>query len=291
MNSIARIIAATDFSADADRAASRAARIAAEQGAALELVHVVSQRELDAARGLAGLDARIEASIVQDAEQRLAALARRQQGGARISTSVKVGDPRTTLLEASETADLLVLGARGAHPLRDLLLGTTAERLLSRAPTPLLVVKRPDEDTYRRVLAPVDLSAASSAVLAAAARIAASATITVAHAFRVPFERQLSLAGASEDKVEAYRIRARDESSEGIERLVAGMGGDGSRWLRVVEHGDPAPMILDLERRQRADLVVVAKNPRSALADSLLGSVTRKVLAAAQCDVLVVPGA
>jgi nucleotide-binding universal stress UspA family protein len=286
---VARIIAATDFSADADRAASRASRIAVEQGASLELVHVVNRRELDAAGRLDGLDAAFEARLLQNAEDRLAALAQRLEGGDRIQTSVKVGDPRTTLQEAAEAADLLVLGARGAHPLRDMLLGTTAERLVSRAPTPLLVVKGPDEDAYRRVLAAVDLSPASMAVVEAAARIAAQATVTVAHAFCVPFERHLHLAGASEEKVAAYRARARDESSAQIERLLA--GSDRSRWLGVVEHGDPAPMILDLQRRQRMDLVVVAKNPRSALTDSLLGSVTRTVLAAAECDVLVVPGA
>ena len=50
------------------------------------------------------------------------------------------------------------LGARGASFMRHLMLGSTAERLVRRSDRPLLVVKQPPHERYRRRLVAVDFS-------------------------------------------------------------------------------------------------------------------------------------
>ena len=49
-------------------------------------------------------------------------------------------------------------------------------------------------------------------------------------------------------------------------------------------------LILEAEKSRDADLIVIGRQGRSMVADTLLGSVARRVLADAQCDVLVATG-
>ena len=86
------------------------------------------------------------------------------------------------------------------NPLRDLILGTTAERLLRTCKRPVLVVKRPPEAPYEHVVVPVDFSLSAPA-LTMARQIAPNARITIIHAFRVPFEGRLWMAGAAGETI------------------------------------------------------------------------------------------
>jgi nucleotide-binding universal stress UspA family protein len=59
----------------------------------------------------------------------------------------------------------------------------------------------------------------------------------------------------------------------------------------LVRRGDPAAEIVALAEERRADLVVLGSRGRSALAEIVLGSVARNVLAGSKASVLVVRGA
>lgn len=61
----------------------------------------------------------------------------------RVIRTVASGDPRSVLAEAGETADLLVVGARGHRGVAHLLLGSVTTALAHRPPTPLVVVPEP----------------------------------------------------------------------------------------------------------------------------------------------------
>ncbi len=63
----------------------------------------------------------------------------------RVIRTVVSGDPRSVLAEAGETADLLVVGARGHRGVAHLLLGSVTTALAHRPPTPLVVVPEPDQ--------------------------------------------------------------------------------------------------------------------------------------------------
>ncbi|MCW5627105.1 MAG: universal stress protein [Burkholderiales bacterium] len=293
MREFRQLSVATDFSEDAQHAVQRAALLATEHQASLELLHVLNGPSLQTLAEMFRNPAEAEQKLSADAAQMLDDVARPIGGSAGIEVTplVRIGRVREEILKVAERTDLLVLGARGTRVLRDLLLGTTAEVLVRRSRRPVLVVKRPAETPYRDVLVPVDFSPASVAALRAAAAIAPDAQITVFHAFTVPFEGKLWLAGVSNDEILAYRLAARQRALDAIDALVASLDDDRRRFVPIVEHGDPALAILDCEKASGAELIVMGKQGESPVEDLLLGSVTRHVLADSVCDVLVVePG-
>jgi nucleotide-binding universal stress UspA family protein len=59
-----------------------------------------------------------------------------------IEVEAFVGDPAETLLSLSESLDLLVCGSRGYGPLRAVLLGSVARRVVAEARCPVIVLPR-----------------------------------------------------------------------------------------------------------------------------------------------------
>lgn len=278
-----QLLVATDFSEDARNAALRAAALAQERGLGRgTLVHVAPALPPGAefeARALRALE-RTLASHADDLER---------VTGCAFEARLLRGSIVEALLAAAAPPALIVTGARGTHPLRDFALGTTAERLLRQSALPVLVVKRAAVAPYRQVLVPTDFSDEARAALALAARLAPRAELTLAHAFDVPLEGMLQFAGVREEEIFQYRQRARAQARDAMEALIREAALQ-TRATRLVEQAYPPALIADTEQRIGADLIALGKHGRGRLEKLLIGSVTERVLAAAQCDVLVVPG-
>jgi nucleotide-binding universal stress UspA family protein len=180
-----------------------------------------------------------------------------------------------------------VVGAHGLNPLRDRILGTTAERLVGRCPVPILVVREAPRAGYGRVLVALDLLPGSAEFVEAALRLAPGALIAAAHAYDVPFEGALQRAGVNTAAIDRHRIDVAAKARTAIEALGAAAGAKGI--VPMVERAHPARHVLDSQRSLGADLVVIGKRRRSAVESLLLGSVARHVLADAEADVLVMP--
>ncbi|MFN3495260.1 MAG: universal stress protein, partial [Hydrogenophaga sp.] len=158
------IVVATDFSTAARRACDRAALIAGSQSLPLHLMHVVHGHLLDSLK--AWLDnsnlwqvrmSQLTRKRLDDEVVRLLA----DVGGDLILLSHLVeGQPVAEICTQAEAVDagLVVVGARGTNPIHHLLVGTTAERLMGKTATPLLVVRTEATEPYRRVLVPLDFS-------------------------------------------------------------------------------------------------------------------------------------
>lgn len=289
MKKIESLLVATDFSEDGRAAGRRAAQLAAQLGARLELLHVMSGPSLSVLRELFDLAVDADAKLIGDAQRQLddAAAEIARENGLAATARVQVGQVVNEILAASEAADMLILGAHGLNPLRDMILGTTAERLLKRCGRPALVVRRPPQGPYRRVLVPVDFSPHSLAALRMAMNIAPQADITVIHAFDAPYEGKLWLAGVSDEQIHRYRLHAQQQALARIDELLKDSG-DPYRCSRSVQHGDAAPLILAKAAELEADLIVIGKHGQMVIEELLIGSVTRHILSDSKCDVLVV---
>jgi nucleotide-binding universal stress UspA family protein len=292
MSRIERILAATDLSAPARHAVARAFRIAGETHAELTVLHVLSLAGLERLRQLLGSTAAgVEQRLEDEARQRLAALT--AQFGTRYGCSAGVAVARgrvtSAILDEADARDagLIVLGARGEGYLGRLLIGTTSERLLRRTLRPMLVVKQPPHEAYRRVLVPVDFSAGSAQLLRLAQAVAPGAELILFHAFEAPFESKLRYAGVTEETLGRYLIAARQEALARLQELAAEVGLTAGQVRIHVEHGEAARAILMQEVELDCDLIVLGKHGQGMMEELLLGSVTKHVLAESAGDVLV----
>lgn len=290
MNTLKRILAATDFSGLGNGAVRRAALLAARENAELLIVHAFPrQSALEAAFGDADdLPARLHA--VASANMDALVEAGRTAGAARVRAELAAGSAHRTVADAAETfrPDLTVIGAHGKGVLQQFFLGGTAARILSHAAGPVLVARQPPAGEYARALAAVDLGPRSDAVLRAALVVAARARVTVLHAYLAPFEAKLRYKGFPEADI----LRYAEVESRAARRNMAALLADpelaGLDIEQRIVHGDPNPALPDVARELDADLIVVGRHGGSRLGEAVMGSVPRFLAYYAPCDVLVV---
>lgn len=292
MSTLRRLLAATDFSVFGNYAVCRAALIAEDSGAILHLMHVATLAPLERLRlAVSRTHPDLQQRVLDGAREEL-----RQTGAAilerhGISSSVQVASgplfQELTGYADALAADLTVLGVRGTTPMRHLLLGSTAERLVGKSRCPVLVVKQPPQEKYRSLLVTVDFSAASLPALLAAHTIAPEAEISLLHVFEVPFEGKLRFAGVDEDEIRYYRSCARQDAMHQLEALCAEAQITSQDVRFIVIDGSPLLNILEQEKIQGCDLIVMGKQGENRLEEMLLGSMTRHVMAESLCDVLV----
>jgi len=143
------IVVAVDFSANSLRAVERAAMFAAKDGAELHLLHVFAAPWHQLRHR-----ATTSATLTHEQKQYRDGLDRRLDEFCRPALEAHVGlrtsrvvydynGHRSGIVEyaAKAGADLIVLGTRGRTNLRDLLLGSTAEKVLMESGCSILAVK------------------------------------------------------------------------------------------------------------------------------------------------------
>lgn len=292
MAALNHLLAATDFSAPARHAAERAALVARSTGAELDLIHVATLAPMEKLRQLIGdLPPEIEQRLLdasRDELQQLAAMLQTRHGVA-ADSQVVCGSllDEISRRASSLTADLLVFGSHGSSFMRHLLLGSTAERLLSRSTLPMLVVKQAAHEPYKTLLVPVDFSPSSRRALALAQAIAPRAEIILLHVAALPFEGKLRYAGIDDDIIARYQAAAMLEARRSLAALQARAAPDTTGIRLEVRQGDPSQSILQFEQEFDCDLIVIGKHGESLAEDLLLGSVVRHVLEESQNDLLI----
>jgi len=285
---IRTVVAATDFSFSAHRAARRAAVVARVHGAALHLLHVLDSSSAKALlRRSPAID--VEQPLHLDAEHALTSLAAdvAAAGGAVTERLLREGRVMDEILAATADSDLIVLGPRGINPVRDLILGSTAERMARMIECPMLVVKQDPQIPYENVLVPVDFSGYSAPALRFASDLAPGAALHVFHALDCPLKGRLRSAGVTEEGVTAYCDELHREANASMAELTAGL--PERTVFRSVQAADARVSINEVAAASNCTLIVMGKQGRSWLSEHILGSVTRVVLERAACDVAVVP--
>jgi nucleotide-binding universal stress UspA family protein len=293
MFQLQRVLATTDLSAPARHAAERAALVAKDAGATLRLVHIISDPVLSSLRQLLegtpdDVELRLREKIDRDVVRLGEHLA--EACGMSVPTDVVTGPLIAGILghAAGNRADLLVLGARGASFMRHLMLGSTAERLVRKSDRPLLVVRQPPHERYRRVLVAVDFSPLSLKALDLARAVAPHADLVLLHSYDVPYEDWMRTVDVPEGALQHYQQAARQRALQNMQAFLAAAALTAAEVPTVVVKGDPTIRILEQEQELDCDLIVVGKQGETVTEEFLLGSVTKHVLQQSQSDVLVV---
>ena len=144
---IRRILVPLDFSEHAESILTWAGHLAEEHGSRVLLLHVyhlpVEFQQLEGAY----LPPDFWANVKSEAEQQLDThAAPLRASGLAVETYVREGYPATVIVEEAQSlgSDLIVIGTHGHSGLKHLLLGSIAERVVQKAPCPVLTVKSPN---------------------------------------------------------------------------------------------------------------------------------------------------
>lgn len=283
---LARILLATDLSARSDRALDRAVALVRETGAALTVLHV---SEADAAEEI-GTEDRLrqaEARLLADLPAAVLAEIGAPSGPVTIRTRVADGDPAAVIRRIAEDEgfDLIVTGLARSEPLGRLLLGDTVDRLLRRSAVPVLVVRRRATGPYRRMLIATDLSAPARRAAEAALTLLPEVPATVIHAFETPFQK---ISTDPAVQIRAHGDTAARRLTDEIDALAVPTARlDG--LTRVVLPGPADDAVATELARDHADLVVLGTRGQGVVAEAVLGSMAKRILARVEPDVLVVP--
>lgn len=298
-----RILVGTDFSPTAAVAVDWAVELARQQGARVELVHAVA---LPPSVPEYVSPSAIVPAPVFDEEVRRAARARLEKeaaalrgrsgdGGIEADVWLALGTPSTVICDrAAETGALaIVVGTRGLTGLRHLLLGSTAERVVQKAPCPVLSVHPEDRPrALRTVLIPTDFSEDAERAIHTARKLLAPLSpppedtrLVLLHAFNLPIEyTAYGPIPTSVHYLQDTGLDAERRLQEMADRLIAeGLSAD---W--VAREGDPSVVIVEEAERRQADLIAMGTHGRSGLRHLLLGSTAERVVQHAACPVMTV---
>ncbi len=188
-------------------------------------------------------------------------------------------------------ADLVVIGAHGRRVVRDLFLGATAERLVHERSGPVLVVKRPPADGYRRILVAVDGSPRSRHALEVAAALAPQAELQLLGVHdTTPLERIYGAGEGAAEELQAALQSGRQQTAGELERLVADLPERERISHFEARSGDPATVISQYAEQAGVDLIALGSRGLSRWQGALLGSVARRVAHQSEQDVLLTSG-
>jgi nucleotide-binding universal stress UspA family protein len=212
-----------------------------------------------------------------------------------VDIQVRIGKPACKILQVAHAtaADLIIMGSHGLSGISKRFFGSTTERVLRETTIPVLVVPNDARgiadlaaigQRVRRVLVPVDLTAASAHQFAVAAGAAAGlgVPLILAHVLErthVPAALRRAVAGTD------------NERRASVETALAHLA-DASAPATAVETliltGDPSEEIVRLADARGAGLVVMGLHS-SGLLGPRMGSVTYRVLCQTHALVLAVP--
>lgn len=138
------ILVAIDFSDTSLRALKVARDIAkGKPGAELHLAHIIAP--VRGPLGLAQPESDETAMVALGASERIEKLCEEAEEGidARVLGHVRVGEPAREIVQLASdiAADLVVVGTHGRTGVERVLLGSVAEEVVRRAPSPVLTVK------------------------------------------------------------------------------------------------------------------------------------------------------
>lgn len=285
---IRTIVAAIALENGDEPVVRRAIELAAEHDARLIMVHAIeSLPEPDS--GLPPptnrdtLKGALTAEAVETLERMIASAAVR----AEIEVDFGKAAPVIDRLARDRDADLLVIGPGKPRNLRERLFGSTADGLVRCGSCPVLVVRRRPDEPYRRVVAAIDFSPTSSAAAGTAMEIAPRAAMELVHALEIPltFEQAMLKAGTLKADIERYRRAKVRAARKELRTVCAVLSLPKDSTVRVV-YGDPATVLVRLARAGKTDLMALGVQGRNAIAEMVMGSVSRHMLAAASCDIL-----
>jgi nucleotide-binding universal stress UspA family protein len=304
MLTLQRILCPIDFSESSRLALTYARALSSWYEARLTVLHVCVDSPVVAMTSPFGhsVSSAVVVEEAQIAERRAAV---RQFvwstiGGDAVEIVVREGtDAKAEILNeaAADDAGLIVMGTHGRSGIDHMLLGSITERVLHKAPCPILVVPphaaAAESDApviFKRIVCAIDFSTSSLVALNSALELAqeADARLTLLHAIEFPPALR-EIVFSTDADVDRLHAAAEAEYLRRLRALVPARARIYCTVATRVNEGKPAREIAQVAAEERADLIVMGVHGRSAVDMMVFGSNTNAVIRTATCPVLVVP--
>lgn len=293
------VLCPTDFSEFSELALRHAAALARATGSDLTVAHVFPY-PVPLGGEVPYFTSQLLGSAAR-AEQldKLKAFARPAETvGVRVRCVLREGDPSREIARLAEAlpADLLVLGTHGRGGFERFLLGSVTEKLLRRAPCPVLTVCHGEAPglergaPFKRILCATDLRSAALDVVEYALSLAdaASAYLTLLHVLEGPeFERDSPLRFWVPE-IQTLRGRLRQDARMRLRLAVPDEVRLQVAVRDLVAEGRAHEEILRVAREEAPQLIVLGAHGHGALERMLFGSTSHRVVREAPCPVLIV---
>ena len=197
------------------------------------------------------------------------------------------GSPSNVILDTAQSAkpDLILIGARGLGPIKELILGSVSHRVLLHAKCSTCILKAP-LPTLQHILMPIEAQEDADRILKYVLSISFTTRprITVMSVWpqpQLPWPITLGQSKLLEE-------RALDHAREMAEDIAKRAKEKGFTSHATVGLGDPAFAILEQARLLKPDLIMVGSHGRKGISRFLLGSVSHTLVHQSPYPVLVV---
>lgn len=200
-----------------------------------------------------------------------------------------------SIVEAGQSAGLIVVGTRGRSGLKDAMLGSVSSYVVAHATSPVAVIPpgAAIDSEDRRVVVGVDGSENSvRALLWAIANSVEDATIDVVHTWVYPTAELTDPAVSSRGMThsDVYRVNAQRTLDEVMRIATESTPPEDRRQLvGSLEYGDARQVLNEYTRSH--DLLVLGARGRGGIAHLLLGSVASALVHQPAIPTVVVPAA
>jgi nucleotide-binding universal stress UspA family protein len=215
-----------------------------------------------------------------------------------VECGVREGNAVGEILDEARNlpADMVVMGTHGRSGFARWFLGSVTEKVMRRAPCPVLTVPPLAEGLHPqgaslcgRILCPLDFSGPSDHALRYALSLAqeSRSEIVLLHVLEWPLEEQAGGEPAWLDLTE-YRRRLDEDARE---RLQTAVPEEARAWCQAEEQvavGKAGREILRAAEERGSDLIVMGVRGRTAADLAVFGSTTQHVVRGARCPVMVI---
>lgn len=301
MVKFSRILYPTDLSAAAAPALEYAASLARWYGASLTVMHVVPT--FDAIQIQPDALGEPTHVVYPPSQEVIAADMRRtldldRFAGLDVRVLVETGDPDRVIVDQAITQDasLVVMGTHGRRGFDRLFHGAVAERVLRRAPCPVLMIPphvtpAPEDPIFTRILCPIDFSPASQQAFGFALDLASQSNGAVTALHVLEWMADTDAAPYGPFNVADYHSHLETDAEARLRTLADSEPHPWCEVTPVVVTGRSHREILAQATAVNANLIVMGSQGRGGMGGVFFGSTTQHVVRAAECPVLVVRSA
>jgi nucleotide-binding universal stress UspA family protein len=287
------LLVPVDLTPSSDRVLGRVPLLPLADKARVTLLHVVPENlpppdrrkaERDAKKALAEEERHLRKSLVKTVS----------------TASIVVSGAAASEIAARAAAikaELIVMGRGGGRALRDVFLGSTAERVIRQSQLPVLVVRVSPRSVYIRPAVALDLEHDASDILGLMLRVVQTPRprVAIIHAFDVP-HRGLTYPTLFKHEADELKDKLALQASHKVAKVLATslvqagvLSPDMPRWKPLIRYGSPRIVIERAVKQANTDLLVLGTRGHTGVAYVFLGTVAGDVLREVPCDVLVVP--